>query len=269
MKLGIALSILLTVVILAWQANAGSAKNERTGAAGQRQPVIVELFTSEGCSSCPPADELLTKLDNLQPLGSAQVIALEEHVDYWDGGGWSDPFSSPFWTARQRDYAETLRNGNPYTPQMVVDGTVGFVGSHGAMARDAILRAAGEQKTKVELSEVSAAQSKAATFKVAIEKLVGASPKDESQVILAITESGLHSAVKGGENSGEDLHHSAVVRELKVLGITGKNGQDPFSAEATVKRDPKWNAANLRAVAFVQERKSRHILGATEIRLAQ
>src|SRR6266404_5979592 len=107
-----------------------------------RIPVVVELFTSEGCSSCPPADALLARLAE-EPLdGNVQLIALEEHVDYWNDLGWADPFSSRDWTFRQNVYSGALGNGNPYTPQMVVDGAVEFVGSHGQKARQAILVAA-------------------------------------------------------------------------------------------------------------------------------
>src|SRR2546428_644665 len=101
------------------QASAKTAEMSRT-------PVILELFTSEGCSSCPPADALLAKLANEQPLANVQLIALEEHVDYWNDLGWTDPFSSRDWTERQYVYAGALRNGNPYTPQMVVDGAMEF-----------------------------------------------------------------------------------------------------------------------------------------------
>src|SRR5260370_32180196 len=100
-----------------------------------RTPVVVELFTSEGCSSCPPADALLARLSEGQVAGNIHLIALEEHVDYWNDLGWTDPFSSQDWTSRQYVYARTLGNGNATTPQMVVDGTVEFVGSHPKQAR--------------------------------------------------------------------------------------------------------------------------------------
>lgn len=238
-------------------------------AAAVREPVVVELFTSEGCSSCPPADALLAELDARQPLGSAEIIAIEEHVDYWDELGWKDPYSSSTWTARQNDYAGTLHNGSAYTPQMVVDGTAGFVGSRGGTARQEIEKAATNRKARVEVSQISPVENKAVTLKVNIEKSLSVSPKDTAEVIVAITESGLRSSVKGGENNGKDLQHSPVLREFRVIGSVGKTGEEGFTAQPAVKLDAKWNVANLRAVVFIQEKKSRRILGAAAIRLTQ
>src|SRR5437870_9783817 len=91
-------------------------------------PVVVELFTSEGCSSCPPADELLARLEREQPVANARVIALEEHVDYWNQLGWNDRFSNSLFRGRQNDYARFFRTENIYTPQMIVNGQAEFVG---------------------------------------------------------------------------------------------------------------------------------------------
>jgi hypothetical protein len=255
---------------LTWELRAGGmAQSPSSPAAIVREPVIVELFTSEGCSSCPPADALLAELATRQPLGSAEIIALEEHVTYWDEQGWKDPFSSSSLTTRQYDYAGTLHNGNPYTPQMVVDGTVGFVGTRGGTARQEIEKAAAIKKARVEISLVSPVQNNSATFKVSVEKLSSPGAKDTAEVILVITESGLHSSVKAGENVGKELQHSPVLRELKLIGAMGRNGQEGFTAQPTVKLDAKWNLDNLRAAVFVQEKKSRRILAAGVVPLAQ
>jgi hypothetical protein len=264
----LALIVVGTFIVLSFGASLLIRGQSPQTAAG-RQPVVVELFTSEGCSSCPPADALLAELDAKQPLGSAEIIAIEEHVDYWDELGWKDPYSSSTWTARQNDYAGTLHNGSAYTPQMVVDGTTGFVGSRGGTARQEIEKAATNRKAKVEISQVSPVENKSVALKVSIEKSLSVSPKDTAEVIVAITESGLHSSVKGGENNGKELQHSPVVREFRVIGTVGKTGEEGFTAQPSVKLDAKWNAANLRAVVFVQEKKSRRILGAAAICLTQ
>jgi len=255
---------------LVWGLRVSSGVQTQTNLdAAARVPVIVELFTSEGCSSCPPADALLAELDSRQPLGSAEVIALEEHVDYWDQQGWRDPFSSAIWTSRQYEYAGKLHNGTPYTPEMVVDGTQGFVGSRGAVARQEIEKAASVKKTRIEISDISPVQNKSVAFKVRVERLSSIAPRDTAEIVLAITESGLHSAVKAGENSGAELHHSPVVRELKVIGVMGNNGEEGFQAQPSVKLDAKWNLENLRAVVFVQEKKNRRILGAAVVKVIE
>jgi hypothetical protein len=266
MRLLAAVGSVFLAGFLVWGFGASSpVQTQSKLAAAAREPVIVELFTSEGCSTCPPADALLAELAARQPLGSAEVIALEEHVDYWDQQGWKDPFSSATSTARQYEYAGRLPNGNPYTPEMVVDGMEGFVGSRGALARQEIEKAAAVKKTRMEISEISPTQNKSVAFRVSVEKLVNLAPRDTAEIILAITESGLHSSVKGGENSGEELHHSPVVRELRVIGVMGKNGEEGFHAQPSVKLDAKWNLENLRAVVFVQEKKNRRILGAAAV----
>jgi hypothetical protein len=251
------------------QSAAAAASAQTSPAASGRVPVLVELFTSEGCSSCPPADALLTDMDKRQPFPSAEVIAIEEHVTYWDDQGWKDPFDSPDWTYRQTDYSSALKTGSPYTPEMVVDGTQGFTGSRGPLAKAAVEKAASSKKAIVEISEVSPPQNKSVALKINVAQLFNATPKDSAQVLLAITETGLHMAVKDGENAGHELQHSAVLREMKVIGVAGKNGQEGFSAQPTLKLDSEWKLANLRAVVFVQEKKSRRVLGVAELPLQQ
>src|SRR5712671_6744076 len=166
----ISLSLVVTDALIRPQAGASASSMTQETA---RTPVVVELFTSEGCSSCPPADALLARLAEEQLAGNLQLIALEEHVDYWNNLGWMDPFSSRDWTSRQYGYAGALGNGNPYTPQMVVDGRVEFVGSHGQKARQAILEAAGKTKIPVTLEQSGANNAATGNFSVKVGKLEG------------------------------------------------------------------------------------------------
>ena len=229
--------------------------------------VVVELFTSEGCSSCPPADALLAKLAEQSPVGGVQVLALEEHVDYWNDQGWFDPFSSHEWTVRQNEYASALGNGNPYTPQMVVDGSVEFVGSRGQQALKSLAEAAQRPKVTVTVSEANSNKSGKENFAVTVGKLSDVTKAGTPEVWLAITESGLHNAVKGGENVGHELHHAAIVRSMRKIGEAKGTGDTSFSAETTIPINHEWKRENLRAVVFVQEKKSLRIVGAAQISL--
>jgi hypothetical protein len=239
------------------------------GQTANRRPVVVELFTSEGCSSCPPADSLLTGLAEQQPVDGAEIIALEEHVDYWNDLGWRDPFSSGDWTARQSVYAEVLRNGNPYTPQMVVDGSVEFVGSHAGRAGQAIQEAAREEKIPVALSLENPSAAGTQNLRVEVGKLERITKGDTADVWLAVTEAGLHSAVTRGENAGADLHHAAVVRSLRKIGEAKGAGENSYAGDVSLPLRAEWKRENLRAVVFVQEKKSRRIVGAAEVRVAR
>ena len=226
--------------------------------ASGRTSVIVELFTSEGCSSCPPADALLSQLTKTQPVAGADVIALSEHVDYWDHGGWADRFSSHRFTTRQNDYANSFRKDTVYTPQMIVDGQTQFVGSDDGAAREAIARAARQPKAHVSVTRMGDMLS------VRVDHLPSSASSDPAEVVLAITESGLSSSIGGGENAGRRLGHSAVVRQLTFLGTVSGGA---FSAAPSARLAPGWKRGNLSAVVFVQERASRRIIGAAALGL--
>lgn len=260
------LVIAVLILILSTLAFARSRAREfNSSAAVTGSPVVVELFTSEGCSSCPPADALLARLAEQPPAENVQVIALEEHVDYWNDLGWSDPFSSSEWTSRQYAYAGALGNGNAYTPQMVVDGSAEFVGSRAQQARQSIVEAAARAKTVVTLSQGTSNKSGAENFSVLVGKFTPSAKGGATEVWLAITETGLHSAVTRGENAGHDLHHAAIVRSLRKIGEAKEGGELAFSGDASIPIRAEWKREHLRAVAFVQEKKSRRILGAAEI----
>jgi hypothetical protein len=234
-----------------------------------RTPVIVELFTSEGCSSCPPADALLARLESQPPVKNIEVIALEEHVDYWNNGGWTDPFSSSSLTLRQYDYASAIAQGNSYTPQMVVDGYDELIGSRAQQAVDTIERAATRKKAEVSVVCGETQPHAGQLLHIQVAALPNPSARDTPEVWIAITETGLHSDVKRGENAGEDLHHAAVVRTLRKVGLANASGPQSYSSDQTVKLEPSWKRESLRFVVFVQERKSKQIVAAGSVLAAR
>jgi hypothetical protein len=261
-----ALALLMRLTVFTSSADRLSAATppDAAPAAAATPAVLVELFTSEGCSSCPPADKLLADLDQAQSLKGVQVIALSEHVDYWNRLGWKDPFSSADFSQRQLDYARAMGQDDVYTPQMVIDGRTAFVGSRAEPVRDAIAKAAALPKADVGLA-IKAATAKVIKITLQVENAPPVSPGDSADVMLAITESGLLSNVLRGENSGRKLTHAAVTRRLiRVGAIKDKT----FSAESNVNLDAAWKRQNMKAVAFVQERASRRVLGAAAISLA-
>jgi len=242
---------------------AASATFTAPRAAAPATSVIVELFTSEGCSSCPPADTLMQSLLESQPIAGAEVIALGQHVDYWDQLGWKDRFSSAALTDRQRVYGRVLSLDSIYTPQVIVDGRSEAVGSDAAAIRRAITHAVALPHASVSIAiEPSAADRIAVS--VSATNLPTLSRRDHADIVVAIVENGLRSQVRAGENSGRTLTHAAVVRTLAAIG-------EATSAHAGARTDltlsPSWQRDQVRIVAFVQERASRHVLGAATMAL--
>jgi hypothetical protein len=239
----------------------------QTGApATKRVPVVVELFTSEGCSDCPPADVLLTNLETRQPVPGVEVIALEEHVDYWNHDGWIDPFSSASWTFRQQEYAAKLKGATEYTPQMIVDGETQFVGSNAANALIAILNAAHQPHVDMSISPGKTEGKDAQDFSVSVGSLGAMPPGDAADLWLAVTEDGLHSSVGAGENAGHKLYHTAVLRSLNKIGIAKPSGaSQSFTAEPRVKFSSHWKRDQLRVIVLAQDKRSLRILGAATI----
>lgn len=285
MKIAIAAGLFLLIALLAgatlfrspihWSSASSVANAEAEilevevpSVEGKRSPVIVELFTSEGCSSCPPADKVLAELESAQPVAGAEIIALSEHVDYWNYIGWSDPFSSEAFSARQGAYASVFSNDGVYTPQMVVDGQAEFIGSNSEKARTAIARLAKIPKAEVTIDSAQAETPSTVKLKVSVAKLPKLSTGDIAEVLLAITEANLSSQVVRGENTGRKLNHTAVVRELRSLGSVASSTK-PFETETTVMLGKDWKRGNLKAVAFIQERRQKRILGAALINLAE
>ncbi len=167
-------------------------------------PVLIELFTSEGCSSCPPADALLQQLDQSQAIPGAQLIVLSEHVDYWDHDGWKDPHSSHSLTDRQNVYADHLGLKSVYTPQMVVDGTTEFLGSNGPSAKQAIEKARDLdlEKIPVRISAISLANPGTLQAHVDADAVPESVRARKAEVYVVIALNHTESQVAAGENRG-------------------------------------------------------------------
>ena len=207
-------------------------------------PLVIELFTSQGCSSCPPADALLAKLAHAGELGGRKLAPLSFHVDYWDDLGWSDPYASPAWTERQRGYARALGDG-VYTPELVVAGATGVVGSQSTRVTQAIASAP---------PQLAIAASATWTAKQVV---IRATAPADADVFVALWEDGTMTKVASGENSGETLGSERVVRRLERVAAAGAAG----TIELAI--DPHWKVAG--ALAFAQ-RTDRRIVGATVMR---
>lgn len=244
----------------------GEAGAQTAAAAPERSSVVIELFTSEGCSSCPPADGFLSELVEKQPIPGVEVIALEEHVDYWNHDGWEDPFSSPEWTLRQQEYVAKFRGETPYTPQIILNGEKVMALTSGSEIEQTILQAAKDQRTEVSIVAVGSEGTDAAKFEVHVGNLPDA--QDKADVWMAVTEDGLHSDVKAGENKGKVLEHASVVRALEKIGSTPVKGATSFVASPQIKLKSNWKKENLRVVVFVQDRKNWHIVGAATVKLS-
>lgn len=233
-----------------------SAASDNTNKA---TPVVVELFTSEGCSSCPPADSLLQHLDT-QPVAGAQVIVLSEHVDYWDHIGWKDPFSSKLISDRQGMYARQFNTGSVYTPEMVVDGSAEFVGSDSRQAQRAIAKAQSTQKLPVLISDPLIDRSGDVSAHVEIGGLGDRSGSHSADVIAVLALDHAESQVLRGENGGRRLQHVAVVRSLSKVGTIDKG--KGFAQEIHLKTDGGQTPPDLRLIVFIQDPGSGRILGA-------
>lgn len=182
-----------------------------SGSALAQKAVLVELFTSEGCSSCPPADALLKLVNGSQTNGGQLVVGISEHVTYWNSLGWADPYSSPAYTERQNVYSERFHLEGPYTPQMVINGAEQIVGSD----RAALLHA-----VENEDAESPRMSLRIVSLSVAVNTLTvnlatsGDVPKQGADLMAVLADDSDQSNVLRGENSGRLLAHVAVARSI-------------------------------------------------------
>jgi hypothetical protein len=222
-------------------------------------PILIELFTSEGCSSCPPADALLQRMDGSQPVPGAQLIVLSEHVDYWDHDGWRDPNSSSALTERQAAYVRALGLKTPYTPQFIVDGSNEMRANDPQQVNKVFQDAMAAPKVPVRIGEVSFDAGNRAVLRTRIEA-DGNSDQHNADVFVAIALDHVESQVLHGENGGKHLTHVAVVLRLTKIGKLPKG--KTFDESVQLKLKPGTDPKNVRIIAFVQESGPGRLLGA-------
>lgn len=240
------------------RAPAPTPRAAKDGEAAAPGLVVLELFTSQGCSSCPPADRLLAELAQKGAGGAAgagdakaagkpqpKVVPMAFHVDYWDYLGWRDPFSSPAWSERQRQYAAALEERGVYTPQLVIGGRAHVVGSDRRKLASALTRAQVAQPLEVR-AEWSAGEV----------KVTAKGDARGGELWLALWQDDLVTEVARGENRGERLRNQHVVRRLVPLE----------DGAAKVAIDPKWHAGrSLGGLVFAQRAADRAIVAAGEL----
>ena len=249
--------IVLTALTIAQPQPVAAPDNPQTSTTS---PILVELFTSEGCSTCPPADVLLANLDRLQPVAGAQVIVLSEHVDYWNHDGWKDPYSSSSFTDRQTAYEDRFGLKTAYTPQMVVDGAAQFNGSDAHAAVHALETARSHPKISVRIASFSLEGPKTLRVQVEADALPESLGARKADIFVAVALDHAESHVLNGENKGRDLKHVAVAMTVNKIGTAEKRAS--FKRDVVVKLPSAPDPSNLRLIIFVQESDSGAVLGA-------
>lgn len=232
-----------------------------------RTPVLFELFTSEGCSSCPRADSLLLSLEERQPFSGIEVVPVAFHVTYWNDLGWKDPYAAAASDARQYDYSENVFHGSMYTPQLVLGGSESFVPQTDRIA-EALEKNRKQSRGAVEIREVKLGMSgrKGAAIRGRIAVLNPVAQEHDADVWLVVTEKGLSTAVPRGENRGRKLKHPPVARKLVKVGRIARGAQDA-SFGFQVPFDGGWKRDNVALVAFVQSRDTRHVTAVRRLAL--
>lgn len=225
--------------------------------ASTAQPVLVELFTSEGCSDCPPADALLEKLDSRQPVPGAQTIVLSEHVTYWNHQGWSDPFSFDTIDQHQEDYVREFSLPSPATPQFVVDGAAQVAGADASKLALEIIRAAAKPKPEVRIGDAHFASD--GTIDFSVKRPTG----QKGCLVAAVAEDATQSHVARGENAGRTLHYVAVVRTFKEFGSSALDGRSLHLSGSNLQRAEK-DGEPMRLVVFLVNRSSGQVLAVAQ-----
>ena len=241
-----------TFLLAAWTASSRNIVSTHEAPAS----AVVELFTSQGCSSCPPADNLLNDITQKAEKLDLPIYVLSFHVDYWNRLGWKDPYSQPDFSERQRKYTQIWRNAQMYTPQMTVNGEPGFVGSRQQQAWQEI-NSVLEQPAHTSVSLQVSAPDKQATVTY---QVIG--DYQEKNLQIALVEKNINTSVRRGENGGKTVHHTHVVREF-----TSQSLQNLSSGKATLRLPPDLKLADALVIAYVQNHDNLKISGATSVAL--
>jgi hypothetical protein len=257
MQSGAFMKRLCILLITAFIATVAAAQSSNT--TSSRTPILVELFTSEGCSSCPPADRWLQQLDATQPVPGAEIIVLSEHVDYWDHDGWKDPYSLALSTERQSGYVRTMGLSTAYTPQAIVNGRNELRLSEPQQVSQVLLKDASSSQIPVSISALSVDGSAPAILHTHVD-VNGGESKKNADIFAALTLDHAKSQVAHGENGGRVLTHVSVLQELVKIGKLQKG--KTFSEDIQIKLTPNMDSHNLRMIVFVQEPELGSVLGA-------
>ena len=218
------------------------------------KPVLVELFTSQGCSSCPPADAVLQALAEETEKGEAEVIALSYHVDYWNRLGWRDPYSQAAFSDRQRIYARHINDRGVYTPQLVINGQSGHIGSRQREVRAAIAEA-NLLPVEIEAAATWSKQENTIRIDYKLSEL-----RDQATLQLALISTAVDNEVPRGENRGRHLSHTNVVRELIPIEQTDTEGSYSIDLPAELHGN-----SDLAIVLFVQNTRNMEVLGTSAL----
>lgn len=228
----------------------------KTQESDKPEPVtVIELFTSQGCSSCPAADRLLSK--TLSDIGNKdpKILALSFHIDYWNHLGWADPFSDKAYTKRQYEYAQVFHSKSVYTPQMVVNGTRELVGSNAAGLKSALQEAA--QRTPAATFEVLSTQVENGNLLKVTYALSG--NYQDCKVNFALVSRHETTPIKRGENGGKTLTSDNVVRQFIRV--------DPKKSGEVLFNPTRLDKENMAVIAYVQKQTDYQIVGATQAQI--